>query len=143
MNPIDLPAGPILADTNVFSIVWRGKPTAKDWTPFYVGRLATVSFVTVGEVLKGAIKSGWSQASLDDFERQLRTYEVIPGTIAVARAYARIKAALEPRGLSVEDNDVWIAASALSQPVPLPILTTDSDMDRIAKVVPELTIVHA
>lgn len=47
-------------------------------------------------------------------ERLLASIEAVPITEAVARAHARISAALERVGTPVSTHDLWIAATALS-----------------------------
>ena len=101
----------ILADTNVVSWVGSGRGKHEEWSTVLVGREAFVSFVTVGEILRGGVKAGWPQVKMAEWERRLSVYTIIPGTIAVARTYARIGARFYRQ---LADNDLWIAATALA-----------------------------
>jgi predicted nucleic acid-binding protein len=142
LTPDQVPAGPVLLDTNVVSYIARDTARAAAFKALIYGHLQVISFVTVGEVLKGAIKAKMLQSNVAKLEGHLALYEVVTGTARVARTYARVRVALELVGVGCEDNDVWIAACALAQPVPLPVVTGDSDFDRIAAVLPELVVVR-
>ncbi len=142
MTPDHVPDGPLLLDTNVVSYMARGSARALPFKDLMYGHLQVISFVTVGEVLKGAYKSKMKRANVAKLEENLGLYEIVSGNAAVARAYARIKATLEPVGATCEDNDIWIAACALAQPIPFPVVTGDGDFDRMASLLPELVIVR-
>lgn len=132
----------MLLDTCVVSYIARDDDRAGPFKRLIYGHYQVISFVTVGEVLKGAIKAKMAPANVAKLETQLSLYEVIAGTATVARTYGRVRAALEKAGAACEDNDVWIASCALAQPVRLPVVTRDSDFDRIAAVLPELVVVR-
>ena len=117
----------VLVDTNVVSWIGGRRGAHEAWTAALVGRQAFVSFVTVGEILRGGVKAGWPDQKMAEWEQRLRSYTVVPGTVVVARAYARI-AARYFRQLS--DNDLWIAATALA--FDLPIATGDGRLSDIA-----------
>lgn len=118
----------VLVDTNVVSWVGAGRGRHTEWAAVLAGRRAFVSFVTVGEILRGGVRAGWSEAKLGEWERRLRAYTVIPGSIAVARAYGRIGARYYRQ---VADNDLWIAATALAYD--LPIATADERLAAVAE----------
>jgi hypothetical protein len=117
----------ILVDTNVVSWVGAGRGRHVEWAAALAGRRPFVSFVTVGEIIRGGLRAGWSEAKLGEWERRLRSYTVIPGTIPVARAYGRIGARYYRQ---VADNDLWIAATALAYD--LPIATGDEQLGAVA-----------
>lgn len=103
------------------------------------GHILTISFATFGEQLAVAIKNGWNEKRIAELEVKLSDYEVIAGTILVARQYARLQAAF---GTSQQKNDLWVAACSLAQPAPFPVVTNNSDFDRIAAKFPELIVVR-
>lgn len=121
-------ARPSFSDTSAVSSLIRGAGYDEPIQALVVGRSPLISFVTVGELLHGAAKARWGYRRLEEFERRMATMGVIPGTIVVARHYARLKARF---GTSKQDNDLWIAACALIDQPPLPIVTLDSDFDEI------------
>ena len=67
-------------------------------------------------------------------ENSFRPYGALTGNITVARTYAELWALLKRAGTPVGDNDLWIAATALAQDPPLPVLTTDGDFRKITAV---------
>ena len=120
-------ANRVLVDTNVASWIGAGRGRHAEWAAALTGRRPFVSFVTVGEILRGGVIAGWSEAKVGEWERRLRVYTVIPGSILVARAYGRIGARYYRQ---VADNDLWIAATALAYA--LPIATADEQLGTIA-----------
>jgi tRNA(fMet)-specific endonuclease VapC len=134
MRPEDLEADAILLDTNVFSRLGANDPAYEKFRPFTIGRFVFLSFVTVGEVLRGAFYAGFGPRRMAAIEDGLRAYGALPGNAAAAVAYARIWARLRQAGTPVGDHDIWIAATALVQDPPLPVMTNDGDFEAIAAV---------
>jgi len=118
----------VLVDTNVASWIGAGRSRYKEWADALRGRRAFVSFITVGEIIRGGVRAGWSEAKLGEWERRLQAYTVIPGTIWVARAYGRIGARFYRQ---IGDNDLWIVATALAYD--LPIATADEGLTAVAE----------
>jgi tRNA(fMet)-specific endonuclease VapC len=77
-----------------------------------------ISFITVGEMYFGARKAKWNKAKIERLEKRIRSVVVAPYDLAVCEAYARLKSAL-PKGRTIEDNDIWIAACAVRHSIPL------------------------
>ena len=119
-----------MLDTSAVSALMRGAATDEPLQALVAGRSHLVSFVTVGELLHGAVKRGWSGQRLAQLETRIAGIAVVPGSIVVARNYARLKARF---GTSKQDNDLWIAASAMIDEPPLPIATLDKDFDEIGE----------
>jgi predicted nucleic acid-binding protein len=132
-------AEPLLLDTNVYTFLTDSRKRRPEWGPIAEGRTLVLSFVTVGEVLHGALSGGWSDRNLAAMESRLRAYPVIPGTFGVAREFAELRRRFHKQ---MDDNDLWIAACALAQPDPLPLATDDDHFDRIAAEFP-LVLVRA
>jgi predicted nucleic acid-binding protein len=80
--------------------------------------LVAISFVTIGELLFGAAKDSWNKAKVERLKARLRSVVIVPYDYAVCETYGRIKAAL-PKGRTIADNDLWIAACAVRHSVPL------------------------
>jgi tRNA(fMet)-specific endonuclease VapC len=54
---------------------------------------------------------------------------MIAPDVAIARRYAEIRSYLRARGLLIADNDLWIAATALTHD--LTLVSRDAHFDRI------------
>jgi predicted nucleic acid-binding protein len=132
-------AEPLLLDTNVYTFLTDPRKRRPDWVAAVQGRLLVLSFVTVGEVLHGAMSGGWSDRNLAAMEARLRAYPVVPGTFGVARKFAELRRRFHKQ---IGDDDLWIAACALAQPQPIPLATTDDHFQLIAAEFP-LVLVRA
>jgi predicted nucleic acid-binding protein len=130
-------AEPLLLDTNVYTFLTDPRKQRPDWVAAVHGRLLVLSFVTVGEVLHGAMSGGWSDRNLAAMEARLRAYPVVPGTFGVARKFAELRRRFHKQ---IGDDDLWIAACALAQPDPLPLATDDDHFDRIAAEFPLVVV---
>jgi len=64
----------------------------------------------------GAEKANWGEPRVAKMETILRRYTVRPGTYEVARQYGRVKRAFCDQ---VDENDMWIAATALAYELPV------------------------
>jgi len=126
-------AEPLLLDTNVYTFLTDPRKQRPEWGPVAEGRILVLSFVTVGEVLHGALSGGWSDRNIAAMESRLHAYPVIPGTFAVARKFAELRRRFHKQ---IGDDDLWIAACALIQSKPLPFATDDDHFDRIAAEFP-------
>lgn len=123
------PGSPVLLDTVAVSNLMRGSAADAPLQAFVAGRDLLVSFVTVGELLFGAMKRHWGDQRMAELEIRLSSLGVIPGTIGVAREYGRLRAEF---GTSKGANDLWIAGCAIAaKPDPLPLVTADADFDEI------------
>lgn len=81
--------------------------------------IACVTFVTVGEFFKGAIKRGWGERRIQQLEAWFRNVIVLPYTAEVSRVWGRVSAECEAKGQPIAPNDAWIAACCLSHDLPL------------------------
>ena len=88
------------------------------YRPHVVDKLVAVSFVTVGELLYGAEKDNWTKSKLEKLKARLKSVVIVPYDYAVCETYARLKAGL-PKGRTIADNDMWIAACAMRHSIPL------------------------
>lgn len=119
---IPTPNDKVLLDTDVYSYLMKaGDKRGDPYRRHVEGSLVAVSFVTVGELLFGAIRKKWGQDRLEDLKQRLRTVVIVPYDYEICTTYARLKANLESHGKSVtaNDNDLWIAACAVRHSIPL------------------------
>ena len=59
MNPADVPDGPLLVDTGVFSWVTWGRQRHAEFTTLMLNHVLVLSFATVAELRYGGQKAGW------------------------------------------------------------------------------------
>ncbi len=108
------------------------------WEQLYsrhvVDKIPAISFVTVGELLFGAIKRNWGPARLADLRFRIRNAVVLPYDLALSETYAGLKAHLYLSGRPIADNDLWIAASAIRHSLPL-ISNNRDHFERIPELV--------
>ncbi len=143
MKPEEVPEGPLLVDTDVFSwVTWRRHRYA-EFDELIKGHTLAISFATAGELRAGAIIGRWTEARRQQLEDRIsQHYVVLTATDAVtarwAEIYARLRDQLKGGGI----NDMWTASCALAQPVPPPIVTGNlSDFSHIAAEFP-LRLIH-
>ena len=111
-------------DTNVVSYLLAGGNGAKPFRPILSGSIGAVSFVTVGELIKGALLSKWGPPRMLALREHIRAnYVVLPYTIRVAEEWAALMAACVAKGKTPGLNDAWIAATALAYECP--VVTND------------------
>jgi predicted nucleic acid-binding protein len=128
-----------LLDANVASYIYGKRPQAQPYLQLTEGMEVVISFVTVGEMLRGALTHGWSERRIGRLEEHLSSaYSLLPFSENVAREWANLVAACRRRGLVVRDNDGWVAACATTFEVPL--LSNDHAFAAIAWIYPKLVL---
>jgi toxin FitB len=108
---------PILLDTDVVSLLMKGylDPTVSglrehSWC---------VSFITVGELAKGAAMAKWNLRRWNDLSDWIRHVVILPCDLSVSYAWGQLAAAAQQRGRPRPVNDMWIAAVAIANDIPL------------------------
>jgi tRNA(fMet)-specific endonuclease VapC len=94
-----------------------------------------MSAITYGELQHGANKSNQRERTLSQLEELIQYIRVESLTAAAAKAYGEIRAALEKQGRIIGNNDLWIAAHAVTLDVSL-ATNNEREFDRI----PGLTV---
>lgn len=119
-----------LLDTSVFVALEGGRRVDEAALPDE----AFVSVVTVAELRAGVLAA----TDLNVRSRRLATVEVVAGLqalpidTAVAAVWAEMAVRLRDAGRRVGVNDVWIAAVAAANE--MPIVTQDTDFDVLAEL---------
>jgi len=85
-----------------------------------------MSAITYGELYYGASKSNQKAKALAELDRAVRGIPVENLTSTVSEAYGIIRSALEKQGRMIGNNDLWIAAHAMSLGF---ILATNNDRE--------------
>lgn len=113
----------ILIDTNIYSAAMRGEPEIVD-------HLRRVAFIGISVVSVGELRSGFKggRREREKFE-ELGAFldsprvHLLPVELETTGFYAQILNALKTAGTPIPTNDIWIAATAFEQG--LPLLTLD------------------
>lgn len=128
-----------LLDTNAISDLMRGAPHVEGWLAELHGLDQVVTCTVVrGEILFGIARLpvGRRRTELEQTGRQfLDSISCEPIPERAADHYAAVKLARQQRGLTLDENDLWVAATALALGATL--VTRDGDFSGI----PGLTVV--
>jgi predicted nucleic acid-binding protein len=112
-----------LLDTSVFIALESGRPLGADLLPDH----SVVCPITIAELQAGVLVA----VDVDTRARRLATLEslsdveVLVIDADVAAEWARLRVHLAERGRRVNVNDLWIAATAVANQ--LPVVTQDDD----------------
>ena len=116
-----------LLDTSVLIAIERGRPLRTEAMP----ETTAISVVTKAELRVGI----FAAEDLATRDRRLMTFELanrivsLPIDEAVSRAWAQMRAYVQASGRKVGVNDMWIAATAAANEIP--VLTQDGDFDAL------------
>jgi tRNA(fMet)-specific endonuclease VapC len=106
-----------LLDTNAISDLMRGDPQVISRIAHHTDIILT-SVVVIGEIHYGLsrLPIGTKRAGLEARAQHiLAPLRIEDIGEQIATSYGRLKASLEAGGLNLGDNDVWIAATALTR----------------------------
>lgn len=119
-----------LADTTFFVAVEVTRPLRLELVPDEV----FVSVVTIAELEAGVLAASTSEqrARRLDTLSQAGRLDPLPIDGRAAHSWARLRVALAEAGRRINVNDLWIAAVALAND--LPVLTQDDDFDVLAEM---------
>ncbi|MBL8953467.1 MAG: type II toxin-antitoxin system VapC family toxin [Myxococcaceae bacterium] len=121
--------GSVALDTTAYAQFRRGHALAGS-------RIATAAEVVIPVIVVGELLAGFAVGSrrrenevvLDAFLSE-EFVRLVPATREVADVYGELFAKLRTKGRPIPTNDLWIAATAITEGAVL--LTFDSDFDRI------------
>lgn len=104
-----------LLDTNIVIYVIKRRPIeVLEIFNKNASRMA-ISTITLSELIYGAEKSSNVDKNIEAVEDFVSHLEVLPYEPKVSQQYGQIKATLEKRGEIIGENDIHIAAHAVSQ----------------------------
>jgi tRNA(fMet)-specific endonuclease VapC len=106
-------------DTNIAIYLAQRHRLAERYRPHIDGFLLALSFATVAELFFTARKSRDPAATVAYWRRVLPTYVVLYPDLTLCEIWADIVAGVRARGRVMQDNDAWIAATAIRYGVPL------------------------
>lgn len=141
MNPEDVPPGPLLIDTDVFSYLLDHRDRHQEFAVLIEGHYVSMSFASVGEIRSGALRKGLGERRTQALETALHRHVVILPNSDVVNWWAEIMAKLHDQLKAGGVNDMWTAACALAYQ--LPIVTNNlSDFQAIQGEFPQLIVIH-
>ncbi len=102
-------------DTDTFIYIKNQKPTEvlHQFNLMEAGTIA-VSVITYGELIRGAERSQRRRENLLILEQLFQLIPPCSLQAEVGRLYGEIRTGLEKKGQVIGNNDLWIAAHALS-----------------------------
>jgi len=122
-----------MLDTNICIYIINKQPEhiAKKFDELQdLGRMISVSSIVVSELQYGIEKSKYKEKNQEKVNKLLSKLEVIDFSESCAYFYGKIRSDLESRGLSIGNNDLFIASHAIEQNAIL-ITSNVSEFSRI------------
>lgn len=142
MTPEDVPEGPLLVDTDVFSDLYSKVGRHVEFAALIDRHPLAMSFASYGEALARGHVLHWGETRMSLLRLALRRFVILPYTAAVAEIWAPMHARLRDNLHGQGTNDLWTAACALAQPERPAIVTNNlGDFQRIAEHF-EIRLVH-
>ena len=111
----------VVIDTDVASRLMRDS-LPHQLSSALADAVMSVTFVTVGELFRGAAHARWGARRVAMLADWLARVTMIPGELAVARRWGEITGRALAAGRPLPANDAWIAACCLTHAVPLATL---------------------
>ena len=123
-----------LLDTNICFYISKQRPSklAERFASLESGTVG-MSLITFGELRFGAEKSVRRDESLAALGRLAELIPVLAPGVAAGEAYGSLGATLEKSGTPIGNNDLWIAAHALSLDLTL-VSNNIREFERIPKI---------
>jgi predicted nucleic acid-binding protein len=122
-----------LLDTSAISALMRADSWMTSWlSSIGADDRLVICTISRGEILFGLERLGPGRRRTDLERKAWRLFAILPCEpipAAVADQYAAVKATQQRRGLPLDENDLWIAATALSLEATL--VSRDSDFQAI------------
>jgi predicted nucleic acid-binding protein len=107
-----------LLDTNAISDLMKAAPRIENWMAgLERGDRVVTCTIARGEILFGIARlpAGRRRTELEETGRQfLAVFRCEPVSERAADFYAAVKLARQQRGLTLDENDLWVAATALA-----------------------------
>lgn len=104
-----------MLDTDICIYIAKNKPAnlLKKFEELNVGEVG-MSTITYGELMFGAQKSQHSKKSHSIIKKLTSLIPPLPIPTDTSKHYGEIRAKLEKQGKTIGNNDLWIAAHAMS-----------------------------
>jgi tRNA(fMet)-specific endonuclease VapC len=120
-----------LLDTNIVIYVLKRRPVEVLETFNANASRMAISSITLSELIYGAEKSSNTARNLEVIEDFISHLEVLSYDAKASQHYGQIKAALEKKGQIISENDIHIAAHAVSQGLIL-VTNNSKEFERVS-----------
>ena len=121
----------LLLDTNILIHLvranWIGRSVDSRFQLRTRAETPSISIISVGEALSFAKQQGWGLKKTGLLENLVHDLVTVDISDEILQAYAEIDFFLLRAGKPIQQNDIWIAATAVATEAHL--LTTDKDFD--------------
>jgi tRNA(fMet)-specific endonuclease VapC len=109
-----------ILDTNICIYIRQKKPpeVMRHFERLKPGD-AAISVITYGELIYGAEKSAHRSETMRRLQDLVTVLPALPMPEAAANIYGKLRSELEARGEMIGNNDLWIAAHAITAQVTL------------------------
>lgn len=109
----------VVIDTDVASFFFKEDTRSALYEPHLAGQFLFLSFMTLAELRRWALKYNWGAQKKTRFEKYLRRYSIKHSTPELCLLWAEVMDAGRLAGKTIAVPDAWIAATALYFDVPL------------------------
>jgi predicted nucleic acid-binding protein len=110
----------LVIDTDVASFLFNQDPArAPRYQAITNGRTLYLPFVSVSEMLFGAEIRGWGPARRARLQGFFQRYSIVQSDPRVCLTWATIRAGAQRNGRTIERQDAWVAAVAVTLNLPL------------------------
>jgi predicted nucleic acid-binding protein len=109
----------ILLDTDVVSYLLNRHQLASAYEKLLIDRTPMISFMTIAEMYRGALKKNWGERRVAELDSHLQQFAIVPFSLQVCKAFAHICNSAERKGKRIDTADALIAACAVSLQIPL------------------------
>ena len=116
-----------LLDTNIVSALLKGEVIIAD--NLDKAEAAYIPIIVVGELYYGASFSSQVEKNTADLKKVTSRYQLLSLDEETTAVYGNIKTALRKKGKPIPENDIWIAAIAIQNDIPL--VTRDNHFKEI------------
>lgn len=123
-----------LLDTNICIYIAKQQPpaVAERFARLAIGSVG-MSLITFGELRFGAEKSSRRESALETLARLQELIPVITPDVQVGENYGDVRAHLELAGTPIGNNDLWIAAHALTLDITL-VTNNTREFERVPRI---------
>ena len=109
----------VLIDTNIAIYLATDHSLASRYRPHIEGCILALSFASAGELMYTSRRSRDPERAIAYWRSRLRYYALLFPDFSTCEIWAHVTAECHSRGRPRQDNDLWIAATALRHGLPL------------------------